>query len=109
MKKLLISCVFISLCSFGDDYISPEQAYMFNGQNKTVCGTVAQTVSRKGYVYVNYGNMYPNQSFHLFITKPNNYNNLDQLTNKKVCGYGRIEMYRNKPEITNPIRINIME
>lgn len=109
MKKLLLVLALISFGSFGEDYISPDQAYMFNGQNKTVCGTVAQTVTRKGYVYVNYGNKYPNQTFHLFITKPKNYNNLNQLTNKKVCGYGKIEMYKNKPEITNPKSINIME
>lgn len=109
MKKLLLACAFISLSSFAEDYVSPEHAHMFNGQTKTVCGTVAQTVTKKGYVYVNYGNKYPNQTFHLFITKPKNYSNLNQLTNKKVCGYGKIEMYKNKPEITNPISINIME
>lgn len=109
MKKILLTFIFISFTSFGEDYVSPEQAYMYNGQNKTVCGTVAQTVTRKGYVYVNYGSKYPNQTFHLFITNPKNYNNLNLLTNKKVCGYGKIEMYKNKPEITNPKSINIME
>lgn len=109
MKKILLSFALLSFCAFAEDYVPADQASSYYGQNKTVCGTVVQTVSKKGYVFVNYGNMYPHQSFHLFITKPNNYSKLNQLTNKKVCGYGKIEKYKNKPEITNPTSITIME
>lgn len=108
-KILLTSLSFISFCSSADDYIYPEQAFLFYGQNKTVCGKVVQAVARKGYFFVNYGDRYPNQTFHLFITRPKNYNNLNKLLNKKVCAYGRIEMYKNKPQITDPIRINLVK
>ena len=91
------------------DGISIGQAQTFVGQQKTVCGEVVQTVTRKGYTYVNFGDRYPNQTFHLFITNPKRYNNLGSLTNRTVCASGKIELYKNKPEITNPQSITIKD
>lgn len=110
IKKTFLTCFsFVSFCSFADDYIYPEQAFLFYGQNKTVCGKIVQAVAKKGYFFLNYGDWYPNQTFHLFITRPKKYNNLNQLQNKIVCAYGLIEMYKNKPQITDPIRITIIK
>ena len=109
MKRFMLALLFMPCLAFSADYISIEEAASHKGEQRTVCGVVTQTVTQKGFTYVNFGGRYPNQVFHLFITKPHNYKNLSSLNSKKVCAYGEITMYRNKPEITDPDSINIME
>ncbi|MBO5566812.1 MAG: hypothetical protein J5934_06315 [Succinivibrio sp.] len=92
---------------FAEGAITPEQASSYVGQHKIVCGVVAQTVTKKGFTYVNFGGKYPKQIFHLYITNPKKYNNLNGLTNKEVCAHGKIELYKNKPEITDPDRLEL--
>ncbi len=108
MKKLiLLAAALISSHAFAEGAIKAEQAASYVGKQKIVCGVVAQTITKKGYTYVNFGKKYPNQVFHLFITEPKNYSNLANLTNKNVCAFGKIETYKGKPEITNPKSIEI--
>ncbi len=106
-KSLLLLVAVIGFSVSAQEIISSGEAAAYIGDIKTVCGKAVQTVSKKGYTYVNFGNRYPRQNFHLFITTPEKYNNLYELTNKEVCAFGKIESYRNKPEITNPEQLYI--
>ncbi|MCR5535982.1 MAG: hypothetical protein K6F05_01060 [Succinivibrio sp.] len=84
-----------------EDSITPQQAASFVGQQKTVCGTVSQIVTRKDTVFINFGGKYPKQIFHLYLTQ-NLDHNFSQYQGKTLCAQGKIELYKNKPEITNP-------
>jgi hypothetical protein len=79
------------------------QAAQYIGQNVTVEGAVTTvSTSRKGNAFINFGGVYPNQTFTGWIptgTPLASYASLQLLKGKKVKITGRIELYRGKPEI----------
>ena len=83
--------------------VSDTQAEQHLGQDVTVEGVVtAVTTSRKGNTFINFGGVYPNQTFTGWIpagTSLASDASLQALQGKKVRITGRIELYRRKPEI----------
>ena len=79
--------------------ISDTQA----AQYITVEGVVtAVSTSRKSNAFINFGGVYPNQTFTGWIptgTPLASYASLQLLKGKKLKITGRIELYRGKPEI----------
>lgn len=92
----------LSLNACAEGVIEPEEASVYVGKEKKVCGTVAQVVEKKGSLFVNFGGKYPNQVFHLYLTDKKKFKDLKGSVNKRVCAVGVITLYKNKPEITNP-------
>jgi DNA/RNA endonuclease YhcR with UshA esterase domain len=83
--------------------VSDAQAAEHIGQNVTVEGVVtAVTTSRKGNTFINFGGVYPNQTFTGWIptgTPLATDDSIPTLKGKKMKITGRIELYRGKPEI----------
>jgi DNA/RNA endonuclease YhcR with UshA esterase domain len=83
--------------------VSDTQAEQHLGQNVSVEGFVtAVTTSRKGNTFINFGGVYPNQTFTGWVpagTPLASDASLQLLQGKKVKITGRIELYRGKPEI----------
>jgi DNA/RNA endonuclease YhcR with UshA esterase domain len=83
--------------------ISDTQAAQYIGQNVTVEGVVtAVSTSWKSNAFINFGGVYPNQTFTGWIptgTPLASYASLQLLKGKKLKITGRIELYRGKPEI----------
>ena len=79
------------------------QAAQYIGQNVTVEGVVtAVSTSQKGNAFINFGGVYPNQTFTGWIptgTPLASYTSLQLLKGKKIKITGRIELYRGKPAI----------
>jgi DNA/RNA endonuclease YhcR with UshA esterase domain len=84
-------------------FVSDAQAEQHIGQNVTIEGVVtAVSTSRKGNTFINFGEVYPNQTFTGWIpagTPLASDASLQALQGKKVRITGRIELYRGKPEI----------
>ena len=84
--------------------VSDTQAAEYIGQDVTVEGVVtAVSTSRKGNTFINFGGVYPNQTFTGWIpsgTPLASDASLQSLQGKKVKITGRIELYRGKPEIS---------
>ena len=83
--------------------VSDTQAEQHLGQDVTVEGVVtAVTTSRKGNTFINFGGVYPNQTFTGWIpagTPLATDASIPTLQGKKIKITGRIELYRGKPEI----------
>jgi DNA/RNA endonuclease YhcR with UshA esterase domain len=83
--------------------VSDTQAAQYIGQNVTVEGVVtAVTTSRKGNTFINFGGVYPNQTFTGWIpagTPLATDASISTLQGKKIKITGRIELYHGKPEI----------
>ena len=83
--------------------VSDAQAAQYIGQNATVEGVVtAVSTSRKGNTFINFGGVYPNQTFTGWIpagTPLATDDSIPALQGKKIKITGRIELYRGKPEI----------
>ena len=83
--------------------VSDTQAEQYLGQDVTVEGLVtAVTTSRKGNTFINFGGVYPNQTFTGWIpagTPLATDASIPTLQGKKIKITGRIELYRSKPEI----------
>jgi DNA/RNA endonuclease YhcR with UshA esterase domain len=107
--RLLISVLFVTspLASQSEAQtpvvVSDAPASQYIGQNVTVEGVVtAVSTSRKGNAFINFGGVYPNQTFTGWIptgTALASYASLRLLKGKKIKITGRIELYRGKPEI----------
>ena len=83
--------------------VSDAQAEQHIGQDVTVEGVVtAVSTSRKGNTFINFGGVYPNQTFTGWIpagTPLATDDSIPTLQGKKIKITGRIELYRGKPEI----------
>jgi|SRR5271165_1268253 len=83
--------------------IPDTQASQYIGQNVTVEGVVtAVSTSRKGNAFINFGGVYPNQTFTGWIPTGSplaSFDSLKLLRGKKVKITGTIELYQGKPEI----------
>jgi DNA/RNA endonuclease YhcR with UshA esterase domain len=107
--RLLMSVLFVTapLASTSQGQtqvvVSDAQAEQHIGQNVTIEGVVtAVSTSRKGNTFINFGEVYPNQTFTGWIpagTPLASDASLQALQGKKVRITGRIELYRGKPEI----------
>jgi DNA/RNA endonuclease YhcR with UshA esterase domain len=93
--------------------VSDAQAAQYIGQNVTVEGVVtAVTTSRKGNTFINFGGVYPNQTFTGWIpagTPLANDASSPTLQGKKIKITGRIELYHGKPEIRVLLKSQITE
>lgn len=82
-------------------YIQSAQARNYIGQNKTVCGKVAQFKEFSKGVYLNFDQPYPKATFTAVIWN-NNYsviNKLRSVENNTLCIQGEIEEYKGKPQM----------
>ena len=83
--------------------VSDAQAAEHIGQNVTVEGVAtAVSTSRKGSTFINFGGVYPNQTFTGWIPAGAPLAtdaSIPTLQGKKIKITGRIELYRGKPEI----------
>jgi DNA/RNA endonuclease YhcR with UshA esterase domain len=124
-RKGFITTVALSLSLFTllsipyaeEKYITPEEAYKYVGETKTVCGTVTSATyavrSRGKPTFLNLNKPYPNHIFTIVIWGSNR----DKFKNppevffkrKEVCVTGLITTYRGKPqiEVEEPSQITI--
>ena len=83
--------------------VSDAQAEQHIGRDVTVEGVVtAVSTSRKGNTFINFGGVYPNQTFTGWIpagTPLATDDSISTLQGKKIKITGRIELYRGKPEM----------
>ena len=91
------------LLSAGEPPIEPSDAPNHIGQSVTVSGlVVAVFVSKRGNVFINFGDKYPNQTFTGWVpagTPLASDPSLQLLQGKTVKITGVIELYHGKPEI----------
>lgn len=106
MMRILPLLLLLSAAAVAADTLTTSEAAKHIGENATVCGTVAgvhsATSSKGSPTFVNLDKAYPNQAFTIliwgsdlskFIPAPTGWEG------KRVCATGRIELYRNVPEI----------
>lgn len=102
----LLPLVLLSVAAVAADTLNTSDAVKHVGENATVCGIVAgvhtATSSKGSPTFVNLDKTYPNQVFTILIwgsdlskfsPAPSSWDG------KRVCATGRIELYRNVPEI----------
>jgi hypothetical protein len=83
--------------------VSADSAATHVGQTATVEGTVANVkhAPRFHAIFVDFGGVYPNQSFTAYIDEKNasKFPDVDKLMSHKAKVTGKIVLYRGKPEI----------
>jgi DNA/RNA endonuclease YhcR with UshA esterase domain len=106
LLRLLISVLFVTA-----PLASPSRAQtpvvvsdaQYIGQNVTVEGVVtAVSTSRKGNTFINFGGVYPNQTFTGWIPASTPLASdpaIQSLQGKRIKINGLIELYHGKPEI----------
>jgi DNA/RNA endonuclease YhcR with UshA esterase domain len=103
LAGLLVGSLSITLFAQTSTVIPDTEAEKHIGQNVTVEGVVtAVSTSRKGNTFINFGGVYPNQTFTGWIpagTPLATDNSISTLQGKKIKITGRIELYHGKPEI----------
>lgn len=106
MKNILLAITFFIIAlnvSFAQDTITTAQAKDFVGEFKYVKGFVAEisTASKSGITYLNFENKFPDNIFSAVIFK--DYKEAFDFTALNKCKniviYGKIEMYKEKPQI----------
>ena len=105
MKYILLVITFCLAAlnlSFAQDTISASQTKDFVGEFKYVKGIVAEvSTTKSGMTYINFDNKYPNNIFSAVIFKDNkdafDFAILNKCTN--IIIYGKIELYKDKPQI----------
>lgn len=82
-------------------YIEASQAIHYVGENKVICGQVAQYKKFSKGVYLNFDRPYPNPTFTVVIWKNNSYisQQLQNVENNTLCIKGVVEEYKGKPQI----------
>lgn len=82
--------------------VSASKASQHIGETASVVGTVSEVhSSRSGTVFLNFDAPYPNEDFTavIFSSSSDRFTDLDRYQGQKVSVYGRIKMYRGRPEI----------
>ncbi|MFZ4591899.1 MAG: hypothetical protein ACOYN6_12935 [Ignavibacteria bacterium] len=105
MKNILLALTFCFIAlnlSFAQDTITTSQAKDFVGEFKYVKGLVAAvTTTKSGMTYINLDAKYPDNIFSAVIFK--DYKDAFDFTVLNKCKniviYGKIEMYKEKPQI----------
>lgn len=104
---LLASLSFITFSGISQTVIQPKDASKYIGQTVTVCGKIyggkyLDAVKNKP-TFINMGAAYPNQQLTLVIwgddRKNFSYAPEEKFKNKTVCVTGKIETFKNKPQI----------
>ena len=74
---------------------------MYIGQNRIVCGKVAQLKEFSKGVYLNFDQPYPKATFTVVIWNSNSdiSKQLRNVENNTLCIQGKIEEYRGKPQM----------
>jgi hypothetical protein len=114
---LLIFVFYPIFTTQADEYIIPEDAHKHLGEDKIVCGTVANTyyaVESKGQpTYLNLNKPWPEHIFTIVILKSDRHKFKSPpeifFDNKKVCVTGIITAYQDKPQVivSNPLKIQL--
>jgi DNA/RNA endonuclease YhcR with UshA esterase domain len=103
LAGLLVVSLSITVLAQTSTVIPDKEAEQHLGQDVTVEGVVtAVSTSRKGNTFINFGGVYPNQTFTGWIpvgTPLATDASIPTLQGKKIKITGRIELYRGKPEI----------
>lgn len=83
------------------NHIQSIQASMYIGQNRIVCGKVAQLKEFSKGVYLNFDQPYPKATFTVVIWNNNSHisKQLRNVENNTLCIQGEIEEYRGKPQM----------
>src|SRR5262249_53751237 len=103
LAALLVGSLSITALAQTSTVIPDSEAAQHTGQNATVEGVVvAVSASKKGNAFINFGGVYPNQTFTGWIpagTPLASDPSIQSLQGKRVKITGLIELYRGKPEI----------
>src|SRR5215471_10717102 len=96
-----------------DTTVSAYDAWMYVRQNVAVEGVVtAVSTSKRGNTFINFGGVYPNQTFTGWIpagTPLASDRSIQSLQGKKIKITGLVELYRGKPEIRILSKSQIIE
>jgi hypothetical protein len=108
-KILLLSLVLLAFGSrgFSQETITPADAIKYIGKEVTVCGQIYGgkflDKAKNSPTFLNMGAPYPDQPLTIVIwgevRKTFSYKPEVQLNNKTVCITGKIETYKEKPQI----------
>ena len=109
MIKMIKYILLITFClaalnlSYAQDTISTSEVKNFVGEFKYVKGNVAEisTASKSGITYLNFDKKYPESTFSAVIFKDNKDVFDFEVLNKckNIIIYGKIELYKDKPQI----------
>ena len=109
MKHLILSIISLLIASFSfcQTEIKLEDVSKHIGDSVTVCGKIFGgkflSSSNNQPTFLNMGAAYPNQLLSIVIwgntRKLFSYKPEEKLKNKNVCVTGKIETYKNKPQI----------
>lgn len=102
MKPILIISILLSaLVSYSQDTIQISQAKEYLAKEVTICDKVVEThtsKSEKGPISLNFGNLFPNQTFTAVIFKSDlinfDYDPAQILIDKNVCISGIVTTYK---------------
>lgn len=105
MKNILFALLFCTIAlnlSFAQDTVTTNQAKDFVGEFKYVKGLVAGiSTTKSGITYINLDAKYPDNIFSAVIFK--DYKDIFDLAALNKCKniviYGKIELYKEKPQI----------
>jgi len=105
MKNIFLAITFCFAAlnlSYAQDTISTSQAKDFVGEFKYVKGNVAEvSTTKSGMTYINFDNKHPDNIFSAVIFKDNKDAFDFAVLNKCtiIVIYGKIELYKDKPQI----------
>jgi hypothetical protein len=110
MKNLFTTICLLVLSASGyaqrDDMVRAHEAREYAGQYAMVCGVIASAKylqnSRGAPTYLNFDKPYPDSEFSAIIFGKNRKNfspDPETLTGYKACVYGKIKMYKGKPQM----------
>ena len=107
MKKIFLLITSICLWQISFSQTVPLDSVQFYvGKTITVCSIVQGTFVTKGEkktTYINFGKPYPNNTFTavIFETDLKNFKYIpsEYLKDKNVCITGKVELYKDKPQI----------
>src|ERR1700737_4773712 len=101
LAGLLVVSLLITVLAQTSTVIPDKEAEQHIGQNVTVEGVVtAVSTSRKGNTFINFGGVYPNQTFTGWIPAGAplaSHPSIHLLQGKRIKIAGLIELYRGKP------------
>jgi DNA/RNA endonuclease YhcR with UshA esterase domain len=113
LVALVVGSLSITTLAQTSTVIPDSDAPQHIGQNATVEGVVtAVSTSKKGNTFINFRNVYPNQTFTGWIPAGTSLAadpSIQSLQGKKIKITGLIELYRGKPEIKILSRDQITE
>lgn len=118
MKALVIvAFCFLSFSGYSQQNILPEEVYKYVGDTVRVCGKIYSTrfleSSGKKPTLLNMGDKFPNQHLTVVIYGDDRvkfgYKPESMLLEKTICVLGKVELYKDKPQIVviDPFQIKL--